>query len=194
MCAICWLQRLCPPVGTSGGLSKRRKRTVRKLVGDAERLPPEQFQELFRMCAQAEDSLRLSAHPRFALETAVVRATRLLSSKAAAAVEARRSSPPRVQRFRWPSAFRSRRSIACRPRPHLAHRGRPKPSQYKVSIAQPANTSDSRIDLRRLFLRLAVPPPPKPAAHTLRGSTSDEHIHAPASLTSTTERAAAVIA
>ena len=49
-----------------------------QLARDAERFTVEQLQELFRMYAAAEDSLRVSAHPRFALETAAVRATRLL--------------------------------------------------------------------------------------------------------------------
>ena len=49
-----------------------------QLARDAERFTIEQLQELFRMYAAAEDSLRVSAHPRFVLETAAVRATRLL--------------------------------------------------------------------------------------------------------------------
>ena len=49
-----------------------------QLARDAERFTVEQLQELFRMYAAAEDSLRVSAHPRFVLETAAVRATRLL--------------------------------------------------------------------------------------------------------------------
>jgi DNA polymerase-3 subunit gamma/tau len=49
-----------------------------QLGRDAGRFTIEQLQELFRMYAAAEDSLRVSAHPRFVLETAAVRATRLL--------------------------------------------------------------------------------------------------------------------
>lgn len=49
-----------------------------QLVRDAGRFSVEQLQDLFRMYAAAEDSLRVSAHPRFVLETAAVRATRLL--------------------------------------------------------------------------------------------------------------------
>ena len=49
-----------------------------QLARDAERFTVEQLQELFRVYAAAEDSLRVSAHPRFVLETAAVRATRLL--------------------------------------------------------------------------------------------------------------------
>jgi DNA polymerase-3 subunit gamma/tau len=41
-------------------------------------LTPEQIQQIFAIFTQAEDALRLSAHPRFVLETAAVRVTRLL--------------------------------------------------------------------------------------------------------------------
>jgi DNA polymerase-3 subunit gamma/tau len=46
-------------------------------VNDAKSFVPDQLQELFRIFTQAEDGLRLSTHPRFVLEVAAVRATRL---------------------------------------------------------------------------------------------------------------------
>ena len=49
-----------------------------QMAADARSFSPELLQELFTIFTQAEDSLRLSAHPRFVLETAAVRATRLL--------------------------------------------------------------------------------------------------------------------
>lgn len=60
------------------GLIEASDEDLVQLARDAERFTVEQLQELFRMCAAAEDSLRVSAHPRFVLETAAVRATRLL--------------------------------------------------------------------------------------------------------------------
>lgn len=51
---------------------------IKQLATDAKTLTPEQLQELLTLFIQAEDSLRLSAHPRFVLETAAIRATRLL--------------------------------------------------------------------------------------------------------------------
>jgi DNA polymerase-3 subunit gamma/tau len=48
-----------------------------RLQGETASFTPEQLQQLFTIFAQAEDALRLSAHPRFVLETAAVRATRL---------------------------------------------------------------------------------------------------------------------
>ena len=51
---------------------------ITQLTMDAKTLTPEQLQELLALFIQAEDSLRLSAHPRFVLEIAAIRATRLL--------------------------------------------------------------------------------------------------------------------
>ena len=60
------------------GLVEATDEDLAQLARDVERFTVEQLQELFRMWASAEDSLRASAHPRFVLETAAVRATRLL--------------------------------------------------------------------------------------------------------------------
>jgi len=68
------------------------------MAADARLFSPELLQELFAIFTQAEDSLRLSAHPRFVLETAAVRATRLLrraDGKPAPSVQpAKTTSPP----------------------------------------------------------------------------------------------------
>ncbi|UVT15941.1 MAG: DNA polymerase III subunit gamma/tau [Nitrospira sp.] len=54
---------------------------LKQLSMDAKTLTPEQLQELLAIFLQAEDSLRFSAHPRFVMETAAVRATRLLRQR-----------------------------------------------------------------------------------------------------------------
>ncbi|MBX3331062.1 MAG: DNA polymerase III subunit gamma/tau [Nitrospira sp.] len=51
---------------------------LNQLSMNAKTLTPEQLQELLATFIQAEDSLRFSSHPRFVMETAAVRATRLL--------------------------------------------------------------------------------------------------------------------
>ena len=51
---------------------------LNQLSSDARAVTPEQLQELLVIFIQAEDSLRFSTHPRFVMETAAVRATRLL--------------------------------------------------------------------------------------------------------------------
>jgi DNA polymerase-3 subunit gamma/tau len=53
---------------------------IRQVVADAKAFTVEQLQELFRICTQAEDAVRVSAHPRFVLEVAAVRGTRLLGA------------------------------------------------------------------------------------------------------------------
>lgn len=52
-----------------------------QLAADAKTLTPEQLQELMAIFTQAEDSLRFSAHPRFVMETAAIRATRLVRQR-----------------------------------------------------------------------------------------------------------------
>lgn len=63
------------------GLIEASDEDVKQLLADAKALTPEQLQDLMAIFIQAEDSLRLSAHPRFVIETATVRATRLLQRR-----------------------------------------------------------------------------------------------------------------
>ncbi len=63
------------------GLVETSDEDLRRIVADAKAFTPDQLQELFRIFTHAEDALRFSAHPRFVLETAAVRATRLLLPK-----------------------------------------------------------------------------------------------------------------
>jgi len=67
-----------PAAADLRGLVEASEEDLKQLAADAKRLTPEQLQELLAIFTQAEDSLRLSAHPRFVLEAAAVRATRLL--------------------------------------------------------------------------------------------------------------------
>ncbi|MGH7182873.1 MAG: hypothetical protein ACREJN_12965, partial [Nitrospiraceae bacterium] len=60
------------------GLIEASTEDLAQMAIDTQAFSPESLQELFAVFTQAEDSLRLSAHPRFVLETAAVRATRLL--------------------------------------------------------------------------------------------------------------------
>jgi DNA polymerase III subunit gamma/tau len=60
------------------GLIEASAEDLAQMAADARSFSPELLQELLEIFTQAEDSLRLSAHPRFVLETAAVRATRLL--------------------------------------------------------------------------------------------------------------------
>ena len=62
-----------------------------QLAADKASLTPEHLQQLFTLFTQAEDALRYSAHPRFVLETAAVKATRLFRQEVVGAEQ-----PPRT--------------------------------------------------------------------------------------------------
>ncbi len=68
------------------GLIEASEEDIRQLVSDAKKFTTEQVQELFRIFTHAEDALRLSAHPRYVLEVAAVRATKLLGFSGQGAV------------------------------------------------------------------------------------------------------------
>ncbi|MGA6827695.1 DNA polymerase III subunit gamma/tau [Nitrospira sp. NS4] len=71
------------------GLIEASDEDLHQLAEKANKLTPEQLQELLSMFSQAEDSLRFTAHPRFVLEAAAVRATRVLRQQ-----EPRAQAPP----------------------------------------------------------------------------------------------------
>ena len=66
---------------------------LNQLSLDAKAVTPEQLQELLAIFIQAEDSLRFSTHPRFVMETAAVRATRLLRSRPSDSLSPQPTSP-----------------------------------------------------------------------------------------------------
>ena len=72
-----------PSLGEVKGLVEGSDEDIRQLKTDATRVTPEQLQEALRIFAQAEDALRASVHPRFVLEAAAVRATRLAVGRGA---------------------------------------------------------------------------------------------------------------
>jgi DNA polymerase-3 subunit gamma/tau len=82
------------------GLVEGSDEDIRLLKNEAMRVTPEQLQEALRIFVQAEDALRVSGHPRFVLEAAAVRATRLTAvpEPAIADTSARKSRPDEVGR------------------------------------------------------------------------------------------------
>jgi DNA polymerase-3 subunit gamma/tau len=81
-----------------------------QLAVDKGSLTPDHIQQLFALFTQAEDALRFSAHPRFVLETAAVKATRLLK-EAIAPEQPRTASSGPAQ----PAAARSEKTLPSRP-------------------------------------------------------------------------------
>ncbi len=59
------------------GLIEASADDLLQIASDAHSFSPELLQELFAIFTHAEDSLRLSTHPRYVLETAAVRSTRV---------------------------------------------------------------------------------------------------------------------
>lgn len=84
-----------PGTDQAEGLMDLPNEDVQQLMTEAKSFSVEQLQELFQLFAQAEDRLRLTAHPRFAFEVAAVRAARLLQHKPAASTSPTIASPPK---------------------------------------------------------------------------------------------------
>ncbi len=118
-----------------------------QLQADSSALSPEQTQQIFALFSQAEDALRLSTHPRFVMETAAVRATRLRhredepSSQRVQAASADRPSqagPPDTNRTMVPkdAAGQSPQPSSARPMETS-----PKPPKARPGLALPPSPS-----------------------------------------------------
>lgn len=67
---------------------------LNQLPVEAKALTPEQLQELLAIFLQAEDALRFSSHPRFVVETAAIRATRLFRQQHHGIAKPIQATPP----------------------------------------------------------------------------------------------------
>jgi DNA polymerase III subunit gamma/tau len=120
------------------GLIEASSDDLSQLVTDKGSLTPEQIQEIFVLFTQAEDALRFSAHPRFVLETAAVKATRLLRQQPGRADQPARVAsserPPQPTAARTDKASSSERIAA--PAPSAS--SPPAKGQNQSSTAAPA--------------------------------------------------------
>jgi DNA polymerase-3 subunit gamma/tau len=124
---------------------------LNQIVTDAKAFTVEQTQELFRILSQAEDALRLSAHPRFVLESAAIRATRLTAGVAATPA-APAVAPPAPPRQAAPSAA-------------PASAGRPPAGQNPAAQTRPAAPAKPAAPSPSSPATAALrPAPPKPSA------------------------------
>jgi DNA polymerase-3 subunit gamma/tau len=114
------------------GLIEASEEDIQQLAVEAKKLTPEQLQELLTIFSQAEDSLRYSAHPRFVLETAAVRATRLVRQQ-----ERRTDIPPQA----------ATSSATPKPAPS-ATATTPRPAALVGSAPQPPRTGPSSVTAR----------------------------------------------
>jgi len=132
-----------------------------QLSADKASLTPEYIQQLFALFTQAEDALRFSAHPRFVLETAAVKATRLLRKEAVA------PEPPARAAFSGPAqpaAVRSEKTPTSRPA------GGPVPSRSTASdaavpVPRPAPGGAAANTIR--------PPSPEPSKRSAGAQTTE---------------------
>lgn len=118
------------------GLIDLPEEELRQLAADAKAFTIEQLHDLFRIFSQAEDALRTSTHPQFALEVAAVRATRLMGST---------PQPPTVPAPPVPSAPATRRPDAPQQAPPRAPTAPVRTeSNHPLPPAQPAGNSVKR--------------------------------------------------
>jgi DNA polymerase-3 subunit gamma/tau len=135
------------PAGTElRGLIEASEEDIQQLAVEAKKLTPEQLQELLTIFSQAEDSLRYSAHPRFVLEAAAVRATRLVRQqerRTDIAPQAATSSSPQ-QPSAKPDAPAPALSTATKPTPSSAVAS-PRPAPPVGTAPQPLRTGAASV-------------------------------------------------
>lgn len=159
------------------GLIESSAEDLAQMASDARSFSPEQLQELFAIFTQAEDSLRLSAHPRFVLETAAIRATRLLrraDEKPVQAVQPSTTRPP------LPTPVRTSPPVPARSAESTPS-SRPKPPQATISTLPPPRPS------RPPALANTAPPNVQP-----RGTAGDVTVSIPVTSPPSEERRHAV--
>ena len=190
------------PAGTElRGLIEASAEDIQQLAGDARRLTPEQLQELLTIFSQAEDSLRYSAHPRFVLEAAAVRATRLVRQQERRADVPPEAPPPASQKpSAKPDAPAHAQPAATKPAPRTAVA----PTHATTPVGAPPQPS--RAGTAPVAPRSTPPTVSKPfmttqpaQASTSQGSKPDTALSVPAQApsakpqtTSATEAAAPV--
>ncbi|MEQ1656918.1 MAG: DNA polymerase III subunit gamma/tau [Nitrospira sp.] len=131
------------------GLIEASEEDIQQLAVKAKKLTPEQLQELLTIFSQAEDSLRFSAHPRFVLEAAAVRATRLVRQQ-----ERRADIPPQAATSSStqkpsvkPDTSAPTSSATPKPAPS-ATATTPRPAALVGSAPQPPRTGPSSVTAR----------------------------------------------
>jgi DNA polymerase-3 subunit gamma/tau len=126
-----------------------------QLAADKGSLTPEQIQQLFTLFTQAEDALRFSAHPRFVLETAAVKATRLLRQEAVAPEQPARTASSGPSQT---TAVRSEKTPPSRPPAgtQAPSRAAAPPAAAQGPVREPVRTADT-----------ASSPPSEPATRSV---------------------------
>ncbi len=156
------------------GLIEASEEDLHQLAAEASRLTPEQLQELLTIFSQAEDSLRYSAHPRFVLEAAAVRATRLVRQQERRADIAPQAATSSSQK---PSA----KPDAAAPAAPPITRSAPSPTGGTIRPAPPVATAPqpSRTGTAPIASRSAPPATSTPVVTTLPVQVSTPQVSKP---------------
>ena len=162
-----------PVVAELRGLIEASEEDLKQLAVDAKALTPEQLQELLTIFTQVEDSLRLSAHPRFVLETAAVRATRLFRHRESGATRPAQttSAPPSPKPIVRPEAMKSEPTAP--PTAPLATTPVP-PRQAAPVASKPVSRTapSSRPELREEPTRVSIRPSDQPVTKEAPATTA----------------------
>ena len=132
-----------------------------QLAADKASLTPEHLQQLFTLFTQAEDALRYSAHPRFVLETAAVKATRLFRQEVVGAEQ-----PPRTASTGGPA-----QPTVVRPDKILPST-RPAGATGPQRSVQPTGPASAPVAAAG---RTPQPPSPQPSSRATGASTTRPH-------------------
>lgn len=151
------------------GLIEASEEDLNRLAADAKALTPEYLQEFLSIFTQAEDSLRFSAHPRFVIETAVVRATRLLRRQDGGSPQPPQPAPSSTLK---PSTGPEERQKSGPPIPPPSHQSIAPPSKPVMkspSLSRTENTEEApsiaQDPLPKRTTDLDAPPPiPDPSS------------------------------
>jgi DNA polymerase-3 subunit gamma/tau len=115
-----------------------------QLAADRGSLTPEHIQRLFALFTEAEDALRFSAHPRYVLETAAVKATRLLRQEEAAPNQPARTAAsgpaqsPTVRTEKSPASRPASAPVPPRSAPAAPSSGRTTARPAQAPTAEPS--------------------------------------------------------
>lgn len=153
------------------GLIEATMEDLAQMAADAKAFSPEQLQELFAIFTQAEDALRLSAHPRFVLETAAVRATRLLRR---ANEKPAQAMPPGQTPRPLPAPVRGEKPAQPVRANSPPHPSAPKPLQSTASMpAAPLPTRPPGLATAAPARNpLSTPPPARPPLASSEGTVT----------------------
>ncbi|CAI4030012.1 DNA polymerase III subunits gamma and tau [Nitrospira tepida] len=145
-----------PSVQELRGLVEAADEELTLLLEEASRFSSERLQQVFQVFSQAEDGLRLSIHPRFALEAAAIRATTMAEATAPIAdssMQARVAMPPpgKVAPSSSPAPVRTKTPTG--PAANSLNQAKPRPTdptsgrgndRSRSGLARPLKSPDAR--------------------------------------------------